>query len=145
MEINYSIIVNNYIEIIKYCIKSSDTFSVISNIKKPYSQIPPKSEHDEILKYFEPYLLKQVIGIKNWPGTSTRDNHKVISIYKCQKETYKLLMNLPNIFTPLSNNLPEDICFYRNDMEWLVSVSHEKLAYISHETKQDAGFFQGLT
>ena len=83
-----------------------------------------------------------IVGIKRWPGTETRANHKVMTVYKSCSQAGKLLCSLPNIFLPLQNNLPEDICFYRGDDFWFETVSHEKMAFGCGLTKSDYEFFE---
>ncbi len=120
--INYADIADKYIEVLKYCLKFSDSFSVITNVKKPYSKTPPICEHAPL--DWDLCLAKQVVGIKKWPGTETRDNKKVMNVYNSRKFR-TTITDLPNLFLPCENNLPEDICFYRNEEPWFVTISHE--------------------
>lgn len=50
-----------------------------------------------------------------------------------------MLLKMPNIFIP-ENNMPEDICFYRNSKLWFATVSHERIAYIFDARKEDLDF-----
>lgn len=140
IDIDFNDLVENYHEVIKYAGKNSDSFSVITNLKKPYSKNPPNCEHDEAIKCLEPFLTEHVVGIKEWPGMITKDNHKVMIIYRTCKESRKILSEMPNLFLPIENQLPEDICFYRNKKPWLATVSHEKTAFMSDATNDDIAF-----
>lgn len=137
----YDNLIEKKCEVIKYAVKTSDTFTLISNQVKPYSLIPPKCEFDDTMSILKPYIVNQIVGIKKWPGTETRANHKVMTIYKSCSQAGKLLCLLSNIFLPLQNNLPEDICFYRNNDCWFETISHEKLAFGFELTKNDLMFF----
>lgn len=142
IDINFSDLVTNYYEAIKYAGKFSDSFSVITNLKKPYSKVPPNCEHNEVIRDFEPFIVEHVIGIKKWPGMMTKDNHKVMIIYRTCKEGRQILLEMPNLFLPIENELPEDICFYRNKKPWFATVSHEKMAFMLDATQEDIAFLQ---
>lgn len=143
LDMNYDDIISKYLVVVDYAGKFSDSFSLMTNLKKPYSKVPPNCEHDEILKPLEPYLLEQKIGLKEWPGTikASVDNHKVMNIYRSCKETRAILLKMPNAFL-FSNSLPEDICFYRNKKPWFVTVSHEKITFMLNASEDDMAFFQ---
>lgn len=140
--VNFNDLLANYNEIITYVSKNSDSFSIISNLNKPYSKKPPNFEHEKVMKTLEPFLEQYFVGIKRWPGTITKDNHKIMIIYRSCKESRKLLKEMPNFFLPLENKLPEDICFFRNQNPWFVTTSHEKTAFIVDATKEDISFFK---
>ena len=142
--INFSDLLDNYNEIINYVSKKSDSFSVISNLNKPYSKQPPNYEHENVLKVLEPFLERYVIGIKSWPGTITKDNHKVMITYRLCKESRSLLKEMPNFFLPLENGLPEDICFFRNQKPWFVTTSHEKTVFIVDATNEDVSYLKEM-
>ena len=137
----YFDISEKYINVLNYCMKYSDSFSVITILKKPYSKNPPICEHDKVLTEWNSCLLKQIIGIKKWAGTVTKDNHKVMNIYNSRKFR-KEFLEIPNFFSPIENRLPEDICFYRNSEVWFATISHEKIAFMSNATKDDKIFLQ---
>lgn len=139
--LNYLDISEKYLITLKYCLKNSDTFSVITNLKKPYSNVTPICEHDAVLVFWKSCLVEQIIGIKKWPGTQTKDTHKVMNVYNSRKFR-TTFTNLPNFFSAIENNLPEDICFYRNGDVWLSTISHEKLAFVSNATKSDIVFLK---
>ena len=142
IDIDYNDLIKNYYKIIEYAGKYSDSFSIITNLKKPYLKIPPNCEHDDFIKKFEPFILNSIVGIKKWPGTITKDNHKVMYTYRICKESIKILLQTSNLFMPIENELPEDICFYRNKKPWLTTISHEKIACISCATKLDINFLE---
>lgn len=145
INIEYHDLINNFFEVIKYAGKFSNSFSVITNLEKPYSKFPPICEHDEVMLNLKPYLLKQIVGLKEWPGTikAKKNNHKVMNVYSSNKNTRNMLLEMPNFFIPEQNYLPEDICFYRNNSPWFATVSHEKIAFMINATKVDMVFLKG--
>lgn len=96
-KIAYDILIKNYRTIIHYAAKTSDSFSVVTEQVKPFSIVPPKCKHDEILNSIADYLIKQVVGVKSWPGTKTSANHMVLNIYRMAKSTRNWLNESPNL------------------------------------------------
>lgn len=139
--IDYNNLNAHYDEIIKYACNVSDTFSLISQQKKPYSRRPPNCKHDDYLKNLEPFLVSQVVGVTEWPGTITKDCHKVLNTYRSCLEAKDILLVNRNPFE-FCNEMPEDICFYRHKQPWLVTTSHEKIAYLDHPRPEDIQFFE---
>ena len=115
---------------------------MITNQKKPYSIRPAVCEHDQILEKLKPYLIGQEVGIKQWPSTITKDNHKVMNRYQAKREVAELLIKWPNIFLSLQYHYPEDISFYRGEHSWFYTSSHEKDAFLDGMTKEDIKFFE---
>jgi len=142
VDIHYEDLAANYREVIRYAVNASEKFSVITTVKKPYSGTPAHWEHEEVMKTFEPYVLEFAAGIRKWPGTETKAKHKAIVIYRSCKAVGRALCGMPNFFLPMENGLPEDITFYRNGKPWLITVSHENLAWISDCTAEDRAFFR---
>lgn len=142
MNINFEDITQNYNDIIPYIVMSCDRFSVISNAKRPCSRASLAFEHQETMHLFEPYILDYVTNIRKWPGTETKAKHKVMVIYELCKASRKVFNDFPNVFLPIQNGLPEDITFYRNGSAWLITISHEKMAFVSNLTEDDRAFFQ---
>ena len=138
-DLNYDDICNNYEKLLEYCLIHSDSFSVITTLKKPYSHIHPIFEHKDILDSWKPFLLKRKIGVKSWSCTITKGKHYVILFYNSNMFWRKMSV-LPNLFCPFEKQLPEDVCFYRGKSPWLSTTSHEKTAVIYNETPEDMSF-----
>lgn len=138
----YNLILRNCEAVLKYCFCHSDSFSVITKIRKPYAQKPPAFEH-EVISQWNECLIEQIIGIKEWPGTKTTEKHKVINYYNCRKFR-KTVDILPNFFEPNKNSLPEDICFYRNGIPWFFTVSHEQYVFADNLTEEDITFLKPI-
>lgn len=129
--------------ILDYALKFSDAFSIVTKIQKPYSKIPPNFENPEVAKKLEPFAIKYIFDRNEWPiKYLTRSKHQIMVLYSACKESRQITNELPNVFLPLENNLPEDICFYRNEKAWLITISHEKIAYMDNPTANDIEFFK---
>ena len=64
-ELNYGMLCVNFIEVLDYCFKNSDSFSLITTLKKPYTTIPPICEHDSIIESWKNCLINIIPDIKN--------------------------------------------------------------------------------
>lgn len=142
--IDYQSLVSHYDDVMAYAIKTCDSFSVITKIVRPYSKRPPRTIHDDLLIDLESNLLYQFVGIRKWSNGGVRDNHTVMNLYQCNRGLYTQLMCLPNLLSFEKVQLPEDICFYRNNAVWLSTITHEKIAYLYAETKADLMFLEKL-
>lgn len=142
IDLNYDDLLANYHEAMEYISKNSDSFQVISKLRKPYSKLPPNFEHQKIMQSLEPFIEQYFVGIKEWPGTISKDNHTVMIAYRLCPESQSVLKGMPNFLLPLQNNLPNDICFLRNQKPWFATVSHEKIAFAISATKEDILFFR---
>ncbi len=139
--IKYEDIVDRYETVLLYCLKNSDSFSVITTVRRPYSKKRPIIEHEEVLNEWEPFLLDQVVGIKEWPGTKTNETHRMMNVYS-SREIRRNIDKFPNLFLATELNLPEDICFYRKENPWFITTSHENMATMSGYIKSDLEFMQ---
>lgn len=143
MELNYTDLLKNYNNMIKYALQNSTAFSMIFHAKKPYAQSPPIYQEGEvkIAKSLERCIEKQIIGIRKWPGNGSRSNDRVCNIYRSCSHAQKILLT-DNLFDAVNTSLPEDLCFYRKDTAWFVTISHEALAFMYFETQTDIDYLQ---
>jgi hypothetical protein len=146
IEIDFNDAIAQSSAILEYCTKNADSFSFITMLKRPYSKIPPILEHDDLLRGISTFLIRQVIGLREWPGTRmfTVEFHKVLNQYRISKQTREFIMSQTQIINPIPFSLPEDICFYRNGIPWLVTVSHENSISMINVTRKDIEFVVGL-
>ena len=77
-ELNYGMLCANFSEVLDYCFKNSDSFSMITTLKKPYKTNLPICVHDNIIECWKNCLINLKPDIKKWPGTETRSNHKAM-------------------------------------------------------------------
>ena len=138
--LNYDDIVKEESVVIDYLAKNSDRFSVTAVIKRPYSQLPPDFNYGVQLQPFvENYIFERKDWLVNFLGYM---RHQIMVVCRCCKESRKQLLLMPNVFLPIDNDIPEDICFYRNGKLWFATISHEKIAFAVDVTKADLTFFK---
>ena len=68
-ELNYGMLCANFSEVLDYCFKNSDSFSMITTLKKPYKTNLPICVHDNIIECWKNCLINLKPDIKKWPGT----------------------------------------------------------------------------
>jgi len=142
LKIEYNDLVEKYKEIIDYAGRFSESFSLITNLKKPYTKQPPRCDHECLLSPLFPCLIDQKIGRElsgKYKGKA--GNHKIMNMYKACKTSRVIVRGMPNLFL-FSNNLPEDLCFYRNGEVWFWTITHEEMAFMESANKNDVEFLQ---
>lgn len=128
-------------EILVYATKHSDYFSVIISQKKPYSTRPPICDYDDVLKPIYPQLVTQFVGIRKWSESGINNNHTVMNLYRCCKETRLFLCACSKECFDYGD-FPEDICFYRGRTTWLSTTTHEGYASMYGATQEDISFLR---
>lgn len=83
------------------------------------------------LNDLQPFLIEQAQAAE-WPGTLLLDGEAVVSRYRLCEESVELLTKLADgLYDWQQPDLPEDLCLLRRGGEpWLVSISHERDAYL---------------
>ena len=138
--IEYENIVENESEVIEFFTKNSDWFSIIVRIKKPYSQEPPVFNFDQQLR---PYILRYIFQEKDWlVDFLGKPSHQIMVVCRCCKGSLKELLKMPNLFLTSEDDVPEDICFYRQGKLWFASVTHEKISFMLNATNGDLDFLK---
>lgn len=85
-----------------------------------------------LLALLEPSVISRTRG-QEWPGTSLLDGEAEITQFRLDSNALEVLnREATGLFDWCQPELPEDLCFLRQDGEpLLVSISHEKEAYLS--------------
>lgn len=138
--VNYGDIVQNESLVIDFLAKNSDSFSFNPIIKKPYSQMPPYFIYAEKLL---PFIIKYIFEKQDWPVDFLGQlKHQIMVVCRCCKGSRKQLLEMPNLFLLEDNDIPEDICFYRNGKLWFGSITHERISFFTDITNEEVLFFQ---
>ena len=138
--VKYEDVIQNEKTAIEFLTKNSDFFSVIVKIKKPYSQMPPVFNYDDKLR---PYAMRYIFQEKDWlVDFLGKSRHQIMVVCHCCKGSRNELLQISNVFLPVENITPEDICFYRNNKLWFATISHEKIAFVVDATNEDIAFFR---
>ena len=109
-----------------------ETFSLVIR------DYPFNKKQEEFLLKLSLYEVSRVLT-KEWPGTRLLGkNSAYLFNYKfCQSSIDILNCFVKDLFELYEQNLPEDICLYREDSTPLfISISHEKDAFISVDEEE---------
>ena len=117
---------------------ASDAFSLMTVTKHPYAE-KIRCVHDAILQPLVPFLIAQKAGIREWPGTQTRDCHRVLNMYRACAAARDLIKTMGNVFD-IAQGLPEDVCFYRAGRVVFYTVTHEEMAFIAADLAEERRF-----
>lgn len=140
VNVNFEDIVRNERVVIEFLNKNSDTFSFTTIIKKPYSQLPPVFGCNVQL---QPFVIRYIYERKDWPIDFLGQlKHQIMVVCRCCKDSGRELLQMSNVFLPIVNDRPEDICFYRNGKLWFATISHEKMAFMVDATNEDIAFLK---
>lgn len=140
--INYDDLITKEKIILDHLLKNSKYFSVIAIYCKPYSQMPPKFQNSIFTDKLNPFVNKYIFNRNEWPIQNlSKSKHQVMITYNCSKNLIGIMNEFPNVFLPIENGFPEDMCFYRKEKPWFVTISHEKIAYMLNPAKSDIDFF----
>ena len=138
IKLNYEDMIKNEFQIVNDLSKNSDAFSLSPIIKKPYTQNPPLFAYCEKLT---PYIQKYIFEKSKFPITFLGGmKHQIMIICRCCKDSRMTLLELPNLFLASENGVPENLCFYRNNIWHFASISHEHLAFMRDVSDQTLQF-----
>ena len=117
-----------FVKLMKYLFKKTDYFSL--HRMKCSSVLQTK-----ILERLEPYLLKKIDTTHWFHYYVPTCNLLNIQIYEANKKTKKIILNFyKNLFAHNKDgnivNVPEDLCFFKNEKLVLGTVSHDRIASV---------------
>lgn len=130
----------DYQAIVRYALSNSTHFSVITEQLKPYTKEPPVLRHDELLAPIRGELVRQELNVRTWPGTKTSARHKVLNLYRINRNVRQWFASGPNLLEYDPDGV-QDLCFYRDAAAWFISVSHEETVSIIDPTADDRKMF----
>ncbi len=151
-EKEYDLLTAGYYEWLPYAITKSDSLAMMTQLNEGSHVIAD----DEFFEPLQPYLLDCKIGLTEWPGTVMLDSEPYTRPYKKVMMVYKACVQVTDILLDLSNLMvcdfkllekykfyrPDDLQFYRGEVPWLYSITHEKEARLVNPTKEDIEYFK---
>lgn len=139
---DYSSLLAEYDQVMNYLFESSDAFAVVADLKKPYSKLPPNVRQSDFAERLKDYALSQITDEREWyEGVERRGKHKVLLTFRACRQAMKIAREQGNLLAAPANALPEDLCFLRNGRVWFSTITHERMAFVSIESPDDAAFF----
>jgi hypothetical protein len=129
--------INNYRSFVDYAFKTCDSFSLVFH----NSVYPLQMADFEILEHNISNQIRNKKSIFIHPDTNSHFEDSCLIYFRCNKFTKKIIKRTDDIFDWNGINLPEELCFYRNEKIWFLSIYHEKLLFIDKCTDEDMAFF----
>ncbi len=88
------------------------------------------------------YALSQITDERKWcEGVERRGKHKVLLTFRACRQAMEIAREQGNLLAAPANALPEDLCFLRDGRAWFSTITHERMAFVSIESPDDAAFF----
>lgn len=132
------IIINDkqYRTFIEYAMATCDSFSIVFE----------KDDSDKLCYIFQDvysslseFVLEQK-NIGEHPDTGSSFQNADIYYFGSNQDTKAVLKTANSVLDWNGENLPEELCFYRNGKKRFVCVWHEKYLFSHNETKEDIMF-----
>ncbi len=127
-----------YRAFIKYAVATCDSFSLV--FEKDVDEKVSYTFQEAYLTLMEFTINGKSIGYH--PDTGTSFENSEMNYYECNKHTRAFLQTANSVFDWDGENLPEELCFYRNSEKWFTCVCHERYIFIYNETNEDIAFFK---
>ena len=118
---------NIYSKLVDFLIKNCNAFILVKK-----DQLKFNENCEKIINSLKPYLINEYKS-DEWPGTKLLGNYANIYNFECNLNTSEILKNAcVGLYSWLSPNFPEDICFYVSNDPFLVTISHEKTGLLNN-------------
>lgn len=143
VRLNYDLLQSQYCGVMEYLFATSDVFSVVAELKKPYTKIPPNVRQNRFAERLKDDSLAQITDARQWPeDVELHGKHKVLLTFRACKQAMEIVREEGNLFNAPENGLPEDVCFFRSKRVWFATLTHEHMAFAFLDTPEDAEFFR---
>ena len=127
-----------YRTFIDYAINSCDSFSLV--FEKCENDTSQYTFMETYFSLCDNIIKKETIYLH--PDTGTSFENADILYFEFNSQTGAFLKNADGIYNWNGKQLPEELCFYRNNKIWFSCTCHERLLRIGNETNEDIDFFK---
>ncbi len=116
---------NTYKQLISLAFNICDEFILVKR-----DQIDLSKSSETLIEELKPYI-KEIKKQDEWPGTRLFGHFADVYYFDCQQELKELLINKADrLYQWMQPELLEDLCFFKSEEEWLITISHENLGVI---------------
>ena len=102
---------------------------------------------EPFVKKLEPFL-RYTRHDPIWPNCETimtPDERSIdICMYRACKEVIPYLLEPGTIFSWIYPYFPDDLSFFKDDICWFHTVSHEELAFLHTDSEKEVGFWESI-
>lgn len=123
---------------IDFAIKTCDTVSMV--FKKSDTNHSEYYFQEEYLLVSESIIKRENVAVHPNTG-SCLDNADVLYL-KIDAQASSILKRADSFFDWNGSQLPEELCFYRDEEIWFTCICHERLVFIHNETSNDVEFLK---
>ncbi|HEX2925871.1 MAG TPA: hypothetical protein VHP38_06385 [Ruminiclostridium sp.] len=90
-----------------------------------------------VIKLLEPYLI-EIKKSSSWPGTLLLEQTADVFSYKTDNGAKNILLDAAqSLYSWVQPGLPEDLCFYKNQIPWMSNTAHEKQCIFENLSNDD--------
>jgi len=121
----------NYKKLIEYAFEVCDEFLFIKHSQLSYFQ-----SFDIITEELKETFIccKEQ---REWPGTISLPS-AMVYYFKCTQKSKEIIINLTNaLFDWCAPYFPDDLCFLKNNKEWLITTAHEHICFIETDNNEE--------
>ncbi|MEJ8553067.1 hypothetical protein [Tepidibacter sp. Z1-5] len=101
----------------------------------------------KVLDRLKPYLKEKKKGYE-WPGTQRFEDGDPVTIYHYSLNEHSiniLLQSADSLYSWVQPNLPEDLCFIKEDGSvWVYTSSHEEMSWVEDESDEELNFIENI-
>jgi len=99
---------------------------------------------ENFLNELKPYI-KEIKKQDEWPGTTLIGHYANVYYFDCTQDLKEILLRkTEHLYEWLDPKLLEDLCFFKNSNEWLVTIAHEGLGFIMTEDQIEIEKVRGI-
>ena|SRR5690554_6126133 len=128
----------NYRQLIQLAFEKCDRFLFIKHSQLTYNQ-----SFDTLLEELKDDFIYKKEQNK-WPGTISVPMAMVYYFRTSEKSREIILNKTDSLFNWQAPNLPDDLCFLKNNKEWLVTTAHAEYCHIDTEDKLEVQQLQKI-
>lgn len=100
-------------------------------------QIALNEESQLLLNRLKPYVKRQEKQ-DYWPGTMLLGHFATVYYFDCNQELKCIIENEVNrLYEWMQPDKLEDLCFYKDNKEWLIVTAHEKIGTIKTDEQDE--------
>lgn len=100
-------------------------------------QIELSEKGERFIEELQPYI-KEIRKQEEWPGTRLFGHYADVYYFDCTRELQEILVTkVDRLYDWMLPELLEDLCFYKEGEEWLVTIAHENIGFIKTRQRQE--------
>ena len=121
-----------YTQLVSLAFSLCDEFILVKR-----DQIDLNKNGEALIEKLKPHI-KEIRRQEEWPGTRLLGHYADVYYFNCTEALKRILLRTTDRLYEWSQpGLLEDLCFYKNKEEWLVTVGHEGIGIIKTTEREE--------